>query len=54
MREAVERMRVGDKIDSDHHSIEIWMKGETGRRGRNKGVEERWRGYGRKKEGRIV
>lgn len=50
----MERMRVGDKIGSDHHPIE-WMKGGTERRGRNKGEGERWReGYERKKEGRIL
>lgn len=24
----VERLRVGDKIDSDHHPLEVWIRGE--------------------------
>lgn len=26
--DGVERMRVGDRVDSDHHPIEAWIKGE--------------------------
>lgn len=24
------RIRIGDKVDSDHHLIEVWIRGEVG------------------------
>lgn len=26
----VERIRIGDKVNSDHHLIEVWIRGEVG------------------------
>ncbi|KMQ87041.1 hypothetical protein RF55_13795 [Lasius niger] len=38
MRERMERLEVGEEVDSDHHPVVIWMKGKErdseGRRGR--------------------
>jgi len=59
VEEKVKRMRIGDRIDSDHHLVELWMEGEsgknTGRRGRGRYEEEerRWRGL-RDEEGKEV
>lgn len=46
-REKVKRMRVGDRIDSDHHPLEMWIEGKRrgGKRGRGK------RGGGKKGRG---
>jgi len=34
VKERIDRLRVGDRIDSDHHPVEVWMKGaEKKRRG---------------------
>jgi len=45
VKERVERMRVGDKIDSEHHPLDVWIKGEierrrggSGERGNGRGV----------------
>lgn len=27
----IKRMRIGDRIDSDHHSVEIWVEGRVDR-----------------------
>lgn len=32
VRERVERLRMGDRVDSDHQPVEIWIKGERERR----------------------
>lgn len=56
-REKVKRMRVGDRIDSDHHPLEIWIEGKRrgGKRGRGRGeVERRVGGYGMRKERRSL
>jgi len=39
-REKIWKMEVGDRIDSDHHLIEVWIERER----RNKGGRERGRG----------
>lgn len=44
VKDRVERMKVGDKIDSDHHPVEVWLKGVKGRRWECRGQERRWRG----------
>lgn len=44
VREEVEKMVVGEKIDSDHHPVEVWIKGEKERRERRRKEEKRWRG----------
>jgi len=38
-RERIGKMKIGDKIDSDHHPLEIWVEGET-QRGRKKDKEQ--------------
>lgn len=44
MMNRVNRMRVGDRVDSDHPPVEVWIKGkEEGRRG-NEVKRIRWRG----------
>ncbi|EFN63364.1 hypothetical protein EAG_05382 [Camponotus floridanus] len=45
VEEEVERMRIGDKVDSDHHPIEIWIREEVRMRGGRKGE---------KGDGRVV
>lgn len=32
VRERVERLRMGDRVNSDHQPVEKWIKGERGRR----------------------
>lgn len=32
VRERVERLKMGDRVDSDHQPVEIWIKGERERR----------------------
>lgn len=39
----IKRMRIGDRIDLDHHSVEIWVEGRVV--GKRKG--ERRKGAGR-------
>jgi len=45
VEEKVRRMRIGDRIDSDHHPIELWIEGESGKRkgggGRGRHGEEK-------------
>lgn len=31
VKERIKRMRIGDRIDSDHHSVEIWVEGRVDR-----------------------
>jgi len=55
-RERIREMKIGEKADLDHHSLEIWMKGETQRR-RKKEKEQEIRKVAKKvskksKEGR--
>jgi len=28
VKDRVERMRIGDRVDSDHQPVEVWLKGE--------------------------
>jgi len=44
VKERIERMRVGDKIDSDHHPVEVWIKGVEKKRRESKGQEGYMRG----------
>jgi len=32
-RGRIRRMKIGDKVDSDHHPPEIWVEGKAQRRG---------------------
>lgn len=41
MREKIGSMRVEDKMDSDHHPVVVWIKGEEQRRRRGRGNRER-------------
>lgn len=36
VRDRIERMQIGDNVDSDHHPVVIWIKGE-GKRKRKAG-----------------
>lgn len=42
-REGIEMMRIGEKIDSDHHLVEVWVKEKGERKERNKEEGRRWR-----------
>jgi len=44
VRGRIERVVIGDKIDSDHHPVEVWMKGRGIRRERNSRKRNVWRG----------
>lgn len=46
MKEEVERLVVGDKIDLDHHLLEVQIKGNKERKNfkrKKKGKEKEWR-----------
>lgn len=45
VRGRIKRMRIGDRIDSDHHPVEVWIEGRVERRKR----EER-----RERAGRMI
>lgn len=38
VKDRVDKMFVGDRVDSDHHPIKIWLEGDV---------------YGRKERGRV-
>lgn len=40
IRKNVRRVYIGEKIDSDHHPVEIWIKGEGRKRKENKGKKK--------------
>lgn len=40
-REKVERMEVGDRIESDHHSVVVWLRGEGWEEGEGEGGKEK-------------
>jgi len=44
VKSRVERMRIGDRVDSDHQPIEVWLKGERVRGEGGKVGERLWRG----------
>ncbi|XP_067208522.1 golgin subfamily A member 6-like protein 22 [Linepithema humile] len=47
-REKIKSLRIGDRIDSDHQPLEVWVKGERqgkkGRRNGSRGEGRIWRG----------
>ncbi|XP_071568793.1 uncharacterized protein [Temnothorax nylanderi] len=45
IREKVERLEVGEKVDSDHHPLMLWIRGNAGKKQRRK-EEERIRRRG--------
>lgn len=52
VEEKIERIRIGDKVNSDHHPIEVWIRGEVGekggKRGKGRGRRGVWDEEGRK------
>lgn len=36
-------MIVNEKVESDHHPVKVWIKGERERREKSKGESKRWR-----------
>lgn len=52
VRREIENMRIGDRIDSDHHPIEVKIKGKRGRKCKKNKEEREWRGIW-DKEGRC-
>lgn len=45
VRDRIKSMRVGENIESDHQSLEVWAKGEREREGKERKetvVKERW------------
>lgn len=44
VRERVERVRIGDRIDSDHHPVKMWIKDRGGKERGRKNEEKEWRG----------
>lgn len=60
VRDKVRRMKVGDRVDSDHHSVEMWMEDKMKRTKRHTAGREGWkmrwdevdkREFGREMEG---
>jgi len=44
-REKIKSLRIGDKINSDHQPMEVWVKGERqGKKGRKSGRRSGSRG----------
>lgn len=39
MREWIDCLRIGDKIESDHHPLEVYIKGKQGSRKEGEGVK---------------
>lgn len=59
MRERVERMIIEDRVESDHHPVVVWMKGEGGRKdrggGRKGGARRgKWDEEGKKEFERMI
>jgi len=42
--ERIERLKIGDRIDSDHHPVEVRIKGRGGKRVRERREKKVWRG----------
>jgi len=53
VRESIEYMEIGDRIDSDHHPVEVEVKGKEWKRRKGKGEKKEWRGVW-DEEGREV
>jgi len=43
-RERIERLTIGDRIDSNHHPLEVWMKGGGVRRVMERREKKVWKG----------
>jgi len=39
VRGRIKRMRIGDRIESDHHPVEVWVEGKVERRRRGERIE---------------
>lgn len=51
VRESIERLEIGDRVDSDHQPLVIWIKGKRINRSRRKGTGRRkwnWLSEGKK------
>lgn len=44
VKERVERMKVRDKIDSDHQPVEIWIRGDKERKREERKGRTTWKG----------
>lgn len=53
VKERMEKMRIGDKIDSDHHPLEIWIKGEVEKKRKGTGARRTRRGVWNEQGKRI-
>lgn len=43
VKDRIKRMAVGDRMDSDHHPVEVWLEG-NGKKKRNRGDNRKcWR-----------
>lgn len=51
VKEGIKRMRIGDRVDSDHQPVEVTLRGERRRMRIEKGSGE---GYGIRKDGRSL
>lgn len=53
VRERIKNLRIGDRVDSDHHPVEIWIEDRGDRKIRKRKRKRKWRGVwdeeGRKK-----
>jgi len=55
IRGKMNRMRIGERIDSDHHPIEVWIRGK-GQEGGRSGVirgDRYWRGIWNKEDKKM-
>lgn len=45
MKKKIKRLRIEDKIDMDHHPVEVWIKGVKVRRRMRKEKKDKERGF---------
>lgn len=44
IRERIKSLKIGDRVDSDHHPVEIWIEDRGDRKIRKKKGKREWRG----------
>lgn len=44
VRERIKSLRIGDRVDSDHHPVEIWIEDREDRKIRKRKGKREWRG----------
>lgn len=44
VRERIKNLRIGDRVDSDHHPVEIWIEDRGDRKIRKRKGKRKWRG----------